>query len=170
MSAIEETNAAAAAAGKSTQLSLGEATRLTLPQLPYADAIHAALAALEFLPDTVEAGVRTETIERPHRELFLRLEWLPGNDDLVPAALQTDGLIVQWSHMTGWSLRTGDDLVVLTSLDDLADPFVVADVAMHAALYGLRCTAERPDTAARWSEAVHLDIALVRYDERLVTW
>lgn len=170
MSAIEETNTAAEAAGKSTQLSLGEATLLTLPQLPYADAVHAALDELAFLPDTLETGVRTETTAAPHRELFLRLEWLPGNDDLVPAAVKTDGLVVQWSHLIGWSLRSGDDLVVLELLAELAAPALVADVAMHAALCGMRCTCERPDPAARWSEAVHLDIALVRYDEGSVTW
>ncbi|MFI6337808.1 hypothetical protein [Streptomyces sp. NPDC050535] len=170
MSAIEETDAAAAAAGKSTRLSLGEATRLTLPQLPYGDAVHAALAELEFLPDTLDVGVRTETIERPHRELFLRLEWLPGNEGLIPQAVRADGLILQWSHLAGWSLRTGDDLVDLVRLAELADPAVVADVAMHAGLYGVRSIGERPATGARWSEADHLDSALVQYDERLVIW
>lgn len=156
MSAREETNTAAV-----------EAIALTLPQLPYADAVHAELAGSAFLPDTAEAGVRTETLGRPHRELFLRLEWLPGNDDLVPAAVQADGLIVQWSHLIGWSVRCGDDLVV-PMLSELADPALIADVAVHAALHGLGCVCERPDPLSRWSQADVLDAALVCYDERPV--
>lgn len=163
MSAVEETNTAAAA-GPSLS-----AAALTLPQMPYADAVHAVLARLAFLPDMVETGVRTETVGQPRRELFLRLEWLPGSDDLVPAAVQADGLVVQWSHLTGWSVRCGDDLVA-AGVADLADPALVADVAVHAALHGLRCRCERPDPGARWTQAHLLDAALLRYEERPVDW
>ncbi|MFD9445480.1 hypothetical protein ACFWBR_42455 [Streptomyces sp. NPDC060006] len=154
MSAVEEANAAAVEGA--------------LPQLPYGDAVHTVLAALAFLPDTIEAGVRRESIDQ-RGELFLRLEWLPGNDDLVPATVQADGLVVQWSHLTGWSTRCGDDLVA-PGLADLADPALVADAAVHAALHGLRCRCEPVTPGRRWSEAHVLDAALQAYDERPVTW
>jgi hypothetical protein len=170
VSAIEETRPAAGGDGKSIhdsgQLSVDDATRATLPQTRYADAIDAALAELVLLPDTVETGMRSEP-GGPQRELFVRLEWLPGHDDLVPPTLQADGLTVQWSHRAGWSARTADDLVVL-DVDELADPAVIAEAAMHAALCGLRCSCVRSPQAstARWDHAVYLDIALTAYDER----
>jgi hypothetical protein len=170
MTAVEETRPAAVA-GKSIhgdpQSLVDTATRATLPQLRYGDAIDAALAEMTLLPDTVEAGMRREPGGGTGRELFLRLEWLPGHDDLVPPAMQADGLVVQWSHLAGWSARTGGDLVVL-DVAELADPAVIAEAAMHAALCGLRCgCVKAPDAAvARWGEAVYLDIALVAYDER----
>ncbi|MEW2570462.1 hypothetical protein [Streptomyces sp. NPDC047070] len=140
-----------------------------LPQLPYAAAVHTALVGMAFLPDVVEAGVRRESIDQPVGELFMRLEWLPGNDDLVPTGMHADGLVVQWSHLTGWSVRCGDDLVVLM-LSDLADPALIVDLAMHAALHGLRCRCEGPPSRlVRWSEAEALHAALVRYDEGPVT-
>ena len=83
MTAIDEQTAHAA--GKSThssgQLPVGDATRAMLPQDPYAAAVRAALAALRFQPDAVETGVRQEP--GGGRELFLRLQWLPGHDDLA---------------------------------------------------------------------------------------
>ncbi|MBK3630405.1 hypothetical protein JHN59_37535 [Streptomyces sp. MBT49] len=170
MSAIEETRAAAP--GKSThedsgRLSVGDATRATLPQLRYGDAVERALAALEFLPDTIDAGMRKEPGQSGRRELFLRLEWLPGHDDLVPDVICASGLVVQWSHLAGWSALAGDDLVAL-DVDEIADPALIADAAMHAALHGLRCACEKPDTdgPGRWEDAVYLDVALVAYDER----
>lgn len=167
MTAIDETRPGGP--GKYTrdgsQPDVGQVTRaLTLPQLPYADAVHAALDALKFLPDALEAGVRTETPGR-QRELFLRLDWLPGHDDLVLPAMAADGLTVMWSHLAGWATRSGDDLLVL-DLTELAAPALVADAAMHAALHGLRCACERPDTWGRWDHALELDIALVNYAER----
>ncbi|MGW4733858.1 hypothetical protein ACWEQC_32630 [Streptomyces shenzhenensis] len=167
MTAIDETAAAAAGPGKSTRdssrLSVDDATRATLPQLPYADAVHHALAGLQLAPDLVETGMREEQTDGPC-ELFLRLEWLPGHDDLVPAAARSQGLIVEWSHLGGWSVRCGGDLAVLDA-DTLADPDVIADAAMHAALCGLGCACEKP-AADRWEHAVYLDIALVHFDER----
>uniref|UniRef100_UPI00055E0C06 hypothetical protein n=1 Tax=Nocardia rhamnosiphila TaxID=426716 RepID=UPI00055E0C06 len=64
--------------GKSTQgsskLSVGEATRtLTLPHLPYADAVLAELDAVCTPPAAVEAGLR-----RPSTELFMRFVWPVG--------------------------------------------------------------------------------------------
>lgn len=169
MSALEET--AAATVGKSTQqdssqLSVGDATQATLPQLRYADAIHAALRAIEVLPDLVDAGVRTETVDG-QRELYIRLQWMPLHDDLVPHTVRADGLTVQWSHLAGWSVCSGEDVTALEGADDLADPAVIADACLHAAIHGPRCTCDRPDPAARWSKAVYLDIALVAYDERI---
>lgn len=145
-------------------LSLDTATRATLPHLPYADAVHAALVALALVPDVLEAGVRRES-DSVRQLLFARLEWLPGHDDLVPDAGRAEGLTVEWSHPGGWSARTGTDLAVL-DVDEIAHPDVVADAALHAALCGLRCACERPDGAARWEQAVYLDVALVAYDER----
>jgi len=162
MSAVEER--LAAVTGKSIHLSVDGATRATLPHLPYADAIHTALVALGMVPDVLETGVRVET-GSPRRLLFLRLEWLPGHDDLVPYAAQAGGLVVEWAHPGGWSARVGDDLTVL-DLNEIADPAVVADAAMHSALCGPQCGCERSDGGVRWEHAVYLDIALAAYDER----
>ncbi|MFI8531094.1 hypothetical protein ACIGMX_12675 [Streptomyces aquilus] len=166
MTAIEETGTLVP--GKSThdsgQLSLGDATRtLPLPHLPYADAVHAALRAVEVVPDLVEVGVRTETFEG-QRELFARLEWLPGHDDLVAADVAAAGLVVQWSHIAGWSVCAGADVEVLEA-DDLADPALIADAALHAAVYGLAEKWVIP-FEARWQHARELDIALAQFDER----
>lgn len=172
MSALDETGTV----GKSTQgsgrLPVSDATRrlFMVPQLPYGDAVHAALAAIEVVPDLVETGVRTEGIRpgdgrRPRYELFLRLEWLPGHDDLVPDDVIADGLIVQWSHLTGWSVRSGEEYDALEDADPIASPAVVADAALHAAVHGPCCGCERPDPAARWEHALHLDLALARFDE-----
>ncbi|WP_432032772.1 hypothetical protein [Streptomyces antibioticus] len=169
MTAVEETRTAANP-GKSirdgSQPSVDTATRATLPQLAYADAIDAALAELSLPPDVLETGVRRER-DSKRRELFLRLEWLPGHDDLVPYAMQADGLTVQWSGLAGWSARAGADLVAW-DVDELADPDVIAEAAMHAALCGLRCTCVMAPggSDARWEHAVYLDIALVAYAER----
>lgn len=167
MSAIEER--AAGVSGQSIhdsgRLSVDDATRATLPQQFYGDAVDRALAAIEFLPDLIEAGMRREPGPSGQRELFLRLEWLPGHDDLVPYPLQADGLVVQWSHRAGWSVRSGDDLHALP-VDELADPALVADAAMHAALHGLRCPCEQPDPEARWANAVYVDLGIARFEER----
>jgi hypothetical protein len=168
VSAPEETGAAGSV--KSTQgssrLPVGDATRtLSLPHLPYGDAVHAALAEFVMLPDTFDAGVRTETVGG-RRELFLSLEWLPGHDDLVPPAVQAEGMTVQWSPLVGWSVRSGDDVAFL-GVDELADPAVIAEAAMHAALCGIGCTCVKaPGARARWSEAACLDTALAEFDER----
>ncbi|MFF0598092.1 hypothetical protein [Streptomyces antibioticus] len=169
MTAIEETRAAANP-GKSirdgSQPSVDTATRATLPQLAYADAIDAALAEMTLPPDVLETGVRRER-DSNRRELFLRLEWLPGHDDLVTYAMQADGMVVEWSHLAGWSARTGAD-VDGWDVDELADPAVIAEATMHAALCGLRCTCVMAPggSDARWEHAVYLDIALVAYAER----
>ncbi|MGW1035045.1 hypothetical protein ACWD4Z_23015 [Streptomyces antibioticus] len=168
MTAVEERSAADP--GKSirdgSQPSVDTATRATLPQLAYADAIDAALAEMTLLPDLLETGVRRER-GTGQRELFLRLEWLPGHDDMVTYAMQADGMVVEWSHLAGWSARTGADLVGW-DVDELADPDVIAEAAMHAALCGLRCDCVKAPGAdtARWDHAVYLDIALVAYAER----
>ncbi|MFJ2514664.1 hypothetical protein ACIQJX_35155 [Streptomyces griseoviridis] len=160
MSAIEETTA-----GKCTRGAAGDATRLALPQAPYADAVHAALTTLRTLPDLVDVGVRREQLSGPG-ELFIRAEWLPGHDDLLPVRVREAGLTVQWSHVTGWSLVSGDDLAIPTALDVLAAPEVVAVTAMHAAVHGLVCVCESlPDPGARWEHAAALDAALARYED-----
>ncbi|MER6532985.1 hypothetical protein ABT215_04020 [Streptomyces sp900105755] len=169
MTAIEERAAGTAQEGipGSGQLSVDGATSATYPHLPYADAVYAALAELQLLPDLTEAGTRREgTVmgRRQRPELFARLEWLPNHDDLVPLSLRVEGLVVEWSHLGGWAIRSGSDLVVL-DVDDLADPSTVAEAVMHAALCGLGCACEKPPPG-RWENAVYLDIALVAYDER----
>ncbi|MEU9386894.1 hypothetical protein AB0D38_40750 [Streptomyces sp. NPDC048279] len=167
MTAIEEQAAAAQEGIQDRTLSVDNATRATQPHLPYADAVHAALAELELLPDLTEAGTRREGTTKGQRqppELFARLEWLPGHDDLATLAVQVEGLVVEWSHLGGWAIRSGRDLVVL-DVDDLAAPATIAEAAMHAALCGLRCACDMPQPV-RWEHAVYLDIALVAYDQR----
>lgn len=159
MSALEETPTATDAA----------VALVMLPQLPYADAVHRQFAELAFLPDTVEAGMRRETVGLTDGDLFVRLVWLPGNDDLIPSRVRADGLVVQWSNLAGWSVECGEDLVVLEELAELADPGQVADVAMHAAVYGLSGS-ELPGNPTRWSQAHVLEAALLRYEEGPVTW
>jgi hypothetical protein len=165
VSAIEEQSAGSTGQSiqGSGQLSVDDATRDTLPQLRYADAVHAALRAIEVLPDAVDTGLRVEDLNGP-RELFIRLEWLPGHDDLVPDALSKAGLVVRWSHLAGWSACSGAELVDI-DVDELADPLTVAEAAMHAVLCGLACACEKPPPG-RWEHAVYLDIALVAYEER----
>lgn len=167
INAIAEETFAAGGTGQSIQgsgqLSVDEATRATLPQLRYADAVHAALGAFEVLPDALDTGLRVEDLNGPS-ELYIRLEWLPAHDDLVPDALSKAGLIVRWSHLAGWSARSGDDLAGL-DVDEIADPVTVAEAAMHAALCGLGCACET-SPPGRWEHALYLEIALVHYDER----
>ncbi|MFJ8140621.1 hypothetical protein [Streptomyces sp. NPDC096013] len=165
MSAIEEPRTAATVGkdtGDSPQLS-ASAGESTLPQLPYAEAVHRALCAVEVLPDTVETGVRVETLDG-QRELFIRLEWLPGHDDLLPEELQAAGVIAQWSHLAGWSVSSGTDIAE-PDIDALADPDTVAERCMHALLCGLRCDCEKPPPG-RWEHAAALHLALAAYDER----
>lgn len=163
MSAIDETRTAATAGngtGGDGQSSSGGAT---LPQLPYADAVHRALCAIAVLPDTVETGVRVETLDG-QRELFIRLEWLPGHDDLLPPEVQAAGVIAQWSHLAGWSMSSGVDIAE-PDIDALADPDTVAERCMHALLCGLGCDCEKP-APGRWEHAAALNLALTAYDER----
>ncbi|WP_432135838.1 hypothetical protein [Streptomyces sp. bgisy154] len=168
MTAIEETTApAGGTAGKSTHdstlLPVGDATQPALPQLPYADAVHTALDALALLPDALETGVR----RAPDgvRELFLRLEWLPTHDDLAVPEMHGAGLTLEWSHLGGWLARSGTD-VAGPGIDRLADPAVVADTALHAALCGMHCACDKPYRGRRWEHADHLATVLTAYDER----
>ncbi|MGW1039359.1 hypothetical protein [Streptomyces sp. NPDC002547] len=166
MSAIDE-RPAAAAPGKSThdssQLSVGEATwALTLPHVLYGDAVHAELTAAGLVPAVLDAGLQTG--RRGAGELFLRLVWLPGSRRLGEAA-RADGLTVAWSHVTGWSAHDRQDRRVLLDVDTLADPALIADAVQHFARHGLARAWVAP-FAARWSEAVYLDIALCNFDER----
>ena len=169
MSAIEETRTAAVTVGKDTgdgiQSPAGESTPVLagLPQRSYAQAVHAALCAIEVLPDYVESGERVEVFDG-QPELFVRLEWLPGHDDLAPVALQAAGLVVQWSHLAGWSVCSGADVAEF-DVDELADPDTVAERCMHAVLCGLGCACEKPPRG-RWERAAALNAALSAFDER----
>ncbi|KPC86284.1 hypothetical protein ADL35_12440 [Streptomyces sp. NRRL WC-3753] len=167
MSAIEER--AAGSTGKSTQSggrpSVGEATRtLTLPQAPYGDAVHAALAAAGLVPDVMEAGLRSNGPRR--LELFLRMVWLPGHPGLADVQ-HDEGLTVAWSHLAGWSGWVGGYEPVLLDVNELAAPELVADAAEHLAAHGTH-RAWVPPADGRWSDAVYLDIALGRFEEREV--
>ncbi|MEV8245006.1 hypothetical protein AB0R01_14690 [Streptomyces rochei] len=165
MSAIDE-RPAAEATGKSTrdsdQLPVGEATwALTLPQLPYADALHAALDEAGLQPGVLEAGLR-EDGGRP--ELFLRLCWPPLHHGLADA-VQDTGVTLAWSHVTGWTAHDADGRSALLDVDELADVALVVDAARHFTRRGLADEWLPPGTA-RWTEAVYLDVALGLFDER----
>ncbi|MEU4165613.1 hypothetical protein AB0F46_01845 [Streptomyces sp. NPDC026665] len=172
MSAIEER--AAVALGKGTcdrsQRSVGDATRaLTLPHLPYGDAVHAALHTAGIVPDTMEAGCRVDgaSYGKSRLELFLRLEWLPGHEDLAVAHRAT-GMALEWSHLVGWTVRFGDDLAVLDA-DELAAPDLLVAAVLEAATEGFGFAWTPPPGAGRWDFALELDIALVAFDDRGVT-
>ncbi|MFH9011200.1 hypothetical protein ACH4C6_07470 [Streptomyces sp. NPDC017943] len=166
MTAVNE--ARAGLIGKSTRdrkLSVGEATRiLVLPQLPYADAVHAALRAVSLEPACFEAGLRRGRTGTP--ELYVRAVWPAGSPALTDAA-RANGLTVAWSHVTGWSAHDAEEHCALLDVDALAAPELVADAARHYARRGLDETRPWvPPADGRWSEAVYLDIALARFEER----
>ncbi|MFJ6386416.1 hypothetical protein ACIQJT_02285 [Streptomyces sp. NPDC091972] len=166
MRAIEESAAVAATVegigkdtGDGSQSSAGGVhPAQPFPHLPYGDALHAELTLAGLAPDVMAAGVRAEGPygEGP-RELFLRAEWLPGHEDL--AAPHEAGMVLQWSHLTGWSLLFGDDLVVL-DVDDLAAPALLTDAVLEGAVHGIGMRYLPPEGAARWEHARGLDVAL----------
>ncbi|MFE9923300.1 hypothetical protein ACFYQA_17445 [Streptomyces sp. NPDC005774] len=176
MTAIEETGTAPV--GKSTQdgglpLSVGDATRtLTLPHLPYADAVHTELKAVGLPPMVLEVGVRQEE-SRPYGSkpgivsvLFMRLVW-PAGSPALGDSVRHAGLTLVWSHVTGWTVRHGHDEAVLLGIDPLASPEVLAFAARFMARHRLPGAWEPPaGVVARWSEAVYLDIALAYYEDR----
>ncbi|WP_329597790.1 hypothetical protein OIE43_18955 [Streptomyces pseudovenezuelae] len=170
MSAIEETTATVPVLG--TGKDTGDGTQPSaggvhpaqpFPHLPYGDALHAELTSVGLAPDVMEAGVRAEGRygEGP-QELFLRAEWLPGHEDL--AAPHKVGVVLQWSHLTGWSLLFGDDLVVL-DVDDLAAPALLTDAVLEGAVHGVSMRYLPPEDAARWEHALALDTALTHLAE-----
>jgi hypothetical protein len=164
VSAIEETNASAV--GKSTQgssqLSVGDATRmLAVPQAPYADAVYAALE-LGLAPDVMEVGLRDTRPRAP--ELIIRLVWTPGHP-VLGGGHQDAGLTVAWSHVTGWSAHNAYGAAELLDVDALAAPELVADAARHHARHGVGLPWV-PPADGRWSEAVYLDIALGLFEEK----
>ena len=172
MSAIEETRSGTP--GKSTQggglPSVGDATQaLALPHLPYGDAVYAELAAAGLRPDVMEAGLRASG-SGGCTELFLRLVWLDENPALGEA-VRPYGLTVAWSPLTGWAAHVADDagdLDALLDVHELAAPALVVDASRHLAKHGTR-TSWVPPANGRWEHAVHLDIALVAFDEREAT-
>ncbi|MFJ9243774.1 hypothetical protein [Streptomyces sp. NPDC101776] len=167
---VEETSAAAEAR-KSThdgsRPSVGDATRalMGVPQLPYADAVHAELLAQCMPPAAVETGVRDNRSGAP--ELFLRAVW-PAGTAFLGGLVRDRGLTLAWSHVTGWSAHDAYGVCRLLDVDALADPRLIAHAAVHLAREPLdegALWAPLPGLG-RWSEAVYLDIALAHYDER----
>ncbi len=159
--------------GKSTQggdqPTVGDATRaLTLPHLPYADAIHRTLTSAGLLPDQMVSGIRVGGADYGSgpRELVLRLEWWPGHKDLA-AGHRDAGMALEWSHLAGWSLEFGDDVVNL-AVDDIVAPEVLAEAVLEAAVEGGAMAWAPSPGAPRWECALELDIALVHYDERVL--
>ncbi|MFJ5156366.1 hypothetical protein ACIQCF_33360 [Streptomyces sp. NPDC088353] len=144
--------------------SVGDATRaLTLPQLPYGDAVHTALAEAGLAPEVLESGLRTGL--RGSAELFLRLVWPPEHSTLG-WAVREYGLTLAWSHVTGWSAhdRYGDCL--LLDVDALTAPDLIREAVAHLTCHRMAGGWEPSDRMARWSEAVYLDIALAHFDEK----
>lgn len=170
MSAIDETSAAATV-GKSTldggRPSEGDATRplLMLPQLPYADAVHAELLAACMPPPFFEAGLRKG--HTGSSELYLRAVW-PVGVPLLDDAVRGSGLTIAWSHVTGWSVHDADENCALLDVDGIAAPALIAHAALHFAEEPLEGGEPwtPPDGPGRWAEALFLDIALARFDER----
>ncbi|MFF0138025.1 hypothetical protein ACFYRN_16510 [Streptomyces sp. NPDC005227] len=168
MTAIEERTTVTP--GKSThdrtQRSVDEATRtLTLPHLPYADAVVAELDAVCMPPAAVEVGMRDPHMSHP--ELFLRAVW-PAGASALDERVQDQGLSLSWSHVTGWSAHDADSQCVLLDLDTLADPRLIAHAALHFAEEPLTGgeTWTPPPGPDRWAFALELDIALVNFEER----
>lgn len=164
MTAIEETSTTAA--GKSTQdssqLSVGEATRtLTLPHLPYADAVLNELDAACTPPAHMETGLRD--LRSP--ELYMRFVW-PVGTALLDEDVREAGLTLAWSHITGWSAHNADGADQLLDLDLLADPRLIALAALDLVEQPLHAWRPPEGLAGRWSEAVYLDVALGLFDER----
>ena len=157
--------------GKSTldggRPSVGDATRsLSLPQLPYRDAVYAELAAHGIAPEFLETGLRGKP---GLPELYFRLVWTPGHP-VLDDAVEPYGLTLAWSHVTGWSAHDCEGGRILLGLDVLAAPKVVKEAAEHLARHRLGDGWEPSDRTARWEHAVYLDIALCHFDEREVTW
>lgn len=169
MTAIDE--AAGVGSGKGThdaaaRLSVGGLTwALTLPQLPYGDAVHAELRAVAMPPSSFEAGVRRGRTGT--EELYLRAVW-PVGTPLLDDRVRPHGLTIAWSHVTGWSAHDINENVALLDLDMLAAPRLIAHAALHLAEEPLDGGEPwtPPPSAGRWSEAVYLDIALARYEDR----
>ncbi|MFI5995895.1 hypothetical protein ACIBAC_29095 [Streptomyces sp. NPDC051362] len=167
MTAIEET--AAAEAEKSTCdpiRAAGRATQaLTLPQLPYADAVVAELDAACMPPVAVEVGLRDT--KPSHPELFMRFVW-PVGSNLLDEGVQNRGLTIAWSHVTGWSAHPADEAPELLNVDALADPRAIAYAALELAEQPLTGTWTPPTEllAGRWSSSVYLDIALIHFEGR----
>ncbi|WP_340382256.1 hypothetical protein U5640_36215 [Streptomyces sp. SS7] len=156
----------AGTAGKSTWgsslLPVGDATLAARPRDHYAAAVLAELDEIDFTPDRMETGTGHEP--EGGRELFLRLEWLPGHDGLAVPAVRAEGLTLEWSHIAGWLVRSGPD-VNAPKVARIADPPVVAHLAVHASVCGIRCGCDKPDGTARWTGADRLTAALDAYDE-----
>lgn len=154
MSAIEETDTAGKDTSGGGQPSGAASTHTVvtalLPHLAYGDAVHAEVAEWELHPELMEAGVGVAARSgRP--ELFLRLIWPAGSIDLGED-VRPDGLTLSWSHITGWSARSGDSGLLL-SLHEFAAPPVVAEAALHLVEEGLDCGWTPDPGADRWEHA-----------------
>ncbi|MFG2516000.1 hypothetical protein [Streptomyces sp. NPDC048584] len=163
MTATDETGLVGKSTQDSSRLSPGDATRiLVLPQLPYADAVYDALCAAALQPSCYEAGVRRG--RSGASELYVRAVWPAGAPALADPA-RPYGLTIAWSHVTGWSVHDADERYALLDVDALAAPELVADAARHHARHGVG-EPWVPTADGRWSEAVYLDIAISRFEDR----
>lgn len=138
------------------------------PHLPYAEAVRAALAAEGLRPEVTEIGCRER---RGERELYVRLVWLPGHEDLDPDG-RLYGLTLAWSHLGGWVATSGPGGLQMRTLliSDLASPAAVVEAALHLTQDGIECAWQPSDLTARWEDAGALDLALVAFDEREARW
>lgn len=156
MSAVEED--VAGTAGKDTpggiQLSGAESTHTVatapLPHLAYGDAVYVEVAEWELHPELMEAGVGVAA-RSGRRELFLRLVWPAGSIDLGEG-VRPDGLTLAWSHITGWSARSGNGELLL-NLHEFAAPPLVAEAGLHLVEDGLDCGWTPGPGADRWEHA-----------------
>lgn len=168
MSTATDTSANGKCTRDSSPLSVGEATRtLALPQAPYADAVYAALDAAGMAPEVIEVGLRDTRPRTP--ELFVRLVWPAGHPALAEA-VTGKGLTLAWSHVTGWSAHNADGEAELLDVDALADPRLIAGAAEVLTAQDLTRWSPPDDLPGRWSEAVYLDLALVRFEEGGTSW
>ncbi|QFR00751.1 hypothetical protein F9278_36360 [Streptomyces phaeolivaceus] len=144
----------------------GTVQRLTLlPHLPYGDAVHIVLGRAGLVPDVLEAGLRVEDPKRGP-ELFLTLSWLPQHPDLTDPA----GLDLLWSHLTGWSARSGPDVRRLL-VSAFAAPPVLADAALTLLTGGLGAPWQPATVLHEWEDGRALDLALNSAAEQgLIAW
>ncbi|MDX3629019.1 hypothetical protein PV728_01580 [Streptomyces europaeiscabiei] len=132
------------------------------PHLPYYAAVYTALVAEGLRPEITEVGRRER---RAERELYVRLVWLPGHEDLEPD-MRLYGMTLAWSHLGGWVATSGPGQLQVRTLliSDLASPAAVVEAALNLTQDGIDTDWQPSDLTARWENAGALDMALVSFD------